>query len=96
MAPLGVRFYCTVSSNVPQMVLIDPLRIRQIIANGVTNALKHTLCGEVRLHVRAKRGVRGRLNGLWLLAIAGTGRSLWSRLTRSVRLSWSIDSDGKP
>ena len=52
MASLGVKFYSTIARNVPPFVFLDPLRIRQIIANGVTNALKYTPSGEVRVHVR--------------------------------------------
>ena len=52
MAQLGVRFYHSTGTDVPEFVNIDALRIRQVIANGVTNALKYTPSGEVRLHVR--------------------------------------------
>ena len=51
MAPLGVAFYSTIARSVPPFVFLDPLRIRQILANGVTNALKYTSLGEVRVHV---------------------------------------------
>ena len=51
MAPLGVTFYSTIARSVPPFVFLDPLRIRQILANGVTNALKYTSLGEVRVHV---------------------------------------------
>ena len=36
----------------PDVVLLDPLRVRQIIANGITKALKYTRSGSVQLHVR--------------------------------------------
>ncbi len=52
MASFGVRFFSTIDDNVPEWVSVDSLRIRQIIANGVTNALKYTPSGQVQLHVR--------------------------------------------
>ena len=51
LAGVHVRFYHTISSAVPSNVHVDPLRLRQIVANGVTNALKHTTAGAVQLHV---------------------------------------------
>lgn len=36
-------------------VLIDPLRLRQILSNLLSNAIKFTDCGYVRLSVQAKR-----------------------------------------
>ncbi len=51
MAAPGVRFYKSIDDAVPEEATLDALRIRQIIANGVTNALKQTHSGEVRLHV---------------------------------------------
>ena len=53
MAHAGVELYSTVAPDVPEQVFVDPLRIRQILANGVTNALKYTPAGEVQLHVMA-------------------------------------------
>ena len=52
MAAAGVTFFHTIDATVPKVALLDPLRIRQILANGVTNALKYTPSGEVRVHVR--------------------------------------------
>jgi hypothetical protein len=31
--------------------LLDPLRVKQILVNGLTNALKHTVSGSVTLQV---------------------------------------------
>jgi hypothetical protein len=42
----------TVADNVPKLIMIDPLRLKQIIANGITNALKNTAAGSVTLQVR--------------------------------------------
>ena len=52
MAAPGVRLSAVVSHEVPSMALLDPLRTRQILANGITNALKFTKQGSVRIQVR--------------------------------------------
>jgi signal transduction histidine kinase len=43
--------YFSASSTLPEYVILDPLRVRQVIANGITNALKYTRTGTVQLHV---------------------------------------------
>ncbi len=45
--PLVVEFDC----NVPEAISSDPLRLRQILLNLVSNALKFSSRGEVRIHV---------------------------------------------
>ena len=40
MVPQGVLFIVDVNATVPNTVFLDPLRIHQLISNGLTNALK--------------------------------------------------------
>src|SRR5688572_19660956 len=45
-----------VSADLPGRVLGDPGRIRQALANLVSNAIKFTAAGEVSIHVAHERG----------------------------------------
>lgn len=45
-----------VGSDVPERVLGDPGRVRQALANLVSNAIKFTAAGEVAIHVTRERG----------------------------------------
>lgn len=52
----NIDFRCNVSHQVPQWVIGDPTRIRQIMNNFVSNALKFTQEGSVRLQACEEAG----------------------------------------
>ncbi len=56
----GLYFKTSVSEDIPDMLILDELRIRQILINLVGNAIKFTHRGYVEVRVRGQRSeVRG-------------------------------------
>ncbi|MCQ3931353.1 MAG: hypothetical protein DPW16_12925 [Chloroflexi bacterium] len=55
----NIRLTCTIASHLPS-VKADVTRIRQVLSNLLTNALRHTPEGEISLQVAA--GPRGRFS----------------------------------
>jgi two-component system, NarL family, sensor histidine kinase EvgS len=53
LAGKQLGFECTVAEDVPQMVYLDPLRLKQVLTNLLSNALKYTARGGVAFHVKA-------------------------------------------
>lgn len=47
----GLQLVCHVQRDVPEVVLGDPGRLRQVLTNIINNAIKFTDTGEVTLHV---------------------------------------------
>ena len=54
-AEKNLAFTCRVCSDVPEKLLGDPLRIKQVLLNLVSNAIKFTEQGEVSLRVRMEK-----------------------------------------
>ncbi len=47
----GVTLSYAIAADVPDVVMLDTLRVKQLFINGVTNALKLTARGFVQLQV---------------------------------------------
>ncbi len=67
----GLAFAMQLASDLPEVVRGDPGRLRQLVTNIVTNGIKFTSEGEVRLAVARAAGADGRI-GLDI-AISDTG-----------------------
>ena len=50
----GIELICDVAPEVPDVVVGDPTRLRQIVVNLLSNALKFTERGEVLLRVEGE------------------------------------------
>ncbi|HJU09225.1 MAG TPA: response regulator, partial [Candidatus Binataceae bacterium] len=57
----GLELLCNISSEAPEHVMGDPVRIRQIVLNLVGNAIKFTDRGEVELEVSVESKERNRV-----------------------------------
>ncbi|CAJ1848237.1 Sensor histidine kinase RcsC [Aeromonas jandaei] len=47
----GIKLTLTIAPDTPEWLMFDPLRVRQILFNLVSNAIKFTHQGEVKIHV---------------------------------------------
>ncbi|NIM11455.1 MAG: response regulator [Candidatus Aminicenantes bacterium] len=52
----GLDFYMEIDPSLPQMLLLDEVRLRQILFNLVGNALKFTEKGRIKIKIKQKKG----------------------------------------
>jgi PAS domain S-box-containing protein len=67
----GLELACHIQRDVPDALVGDPLRLRQVVINLVGNAIKFTEQGEVVLRVEVES--RGEDNDLLRFSVADTG-----------------------
>jgi CheY-like chemotaxis protein len=73
IAANDVKFICTVDNNVPESIIGDPFRVRQILTNLINHSVLNTKKGEIRLRCSLKNNKNGFLTlGFELL---DTGKS---------------------
>ena len=54
-----VKLTCTVDENVPESIIGDPYRLRQILANLINHSIRNTDQGEIRLNCILKNSING-------------------------------------
>jgi PAS domain S-box-containing protein len=66
----GVELACHIAADIPETLVGDPVRLRQVVVNLVGNALKFTERGEVVVQVKGQEGQKG-LEGQKVLGPSG-------------------------
>jgi signal transduction histidine kinase len=66
----GLQLTMTIDGDVPPTITTDPIRLRQVLLNLLTNAIKFTAAGAV--HVEVTR-LRGENKALLQIAVSDTG-----------------------
>jgi len=69
----GLAFHCEVDPDVPEMVIGDPTRLRQILLNLVGNAVKFTERGEVRVELVVAATGDGAVRLRYIVSDTGIG-----------------------
>lgn len=69
----GLEFFMTVSPNVPEYVIGDELRIKQVLNNLLSNALKFTSVGKVTLEVLKTAAMEDRTELFFIVIDSGIG-----------------------
>lgn len=67
----GLNFIKNISAKVPDIIIIDPVRFRQIISNLLSNAVKFTERGDVELKVKFRDS--GNYTGKFDIFVRDTG-----------------------
>ncbi len=68
-----VEFICQVDSHVPALVRGDPGRLRQVLTNLISNAIKFTNYGEVLVRVKQTEAVANTVTLLFEISDTGIG-----------------------
>jgi CheY-like chemotaxis protein len=55
----NVKLSCTIDDNVPESIISDPFRLRQILTNLLNHSIRNTEKGEIRLKCRLKNTTSG-------------------------------------
>jgi signal transduction histidine kinase/CheY-like chemotaxis protein len=69
----GVNLTLDVDPDVPDEIIGDPFRLRQVLSNLISNSVKFTHEGEIRLIVRVDEKYNGNLTLLFEVADTGVG-----------------------
>ena len=68
-----VRFICTIDNRIPESIIGDPFRLRQVLTNLINHSIGHTEKGEIRLSCMLKSNKDGILTLYFELTDTGIG-----------------------
>ncbi len=68
-----IKIISHIASNVPAHVIGDPFRLRQVISNLMSNALKFTHAGEIVINVEVAEEYSGNITLLFVIEDTGIG-----------------------
>ncbi len=71
-----VPLYIHIDSRVPDIIRTDPIRLKQILTNLLSNAFKFTERGSVSLHVTLKQPVNSNNQCVLMIEVVDTGTGL--------------------
>ena len=69
----GLEFFMTISPHVPEYIVSDELRIKQVLNNLLSNALKFTSVGKVTLEVLKTAQVGDKIELFFIVIDSGIG-----------------------
>ena len=69
----SLELECVISDDSPEYLLVDPLRLRQIVSNLIGNAIKFTDCGSITLNIKK---ISGNESNELLIEVIDTGRGI--------------------
>ena len=75
----SIKLQMRVAADLPAALLLDPLRVRQLLFNLVGNAIKYTDHGSVKLHARGGPASAGSNRRTLILEVADTGVGIAER-----------------
>jgi signal transduction histidine kinase/CheY-like chemotaxis protein len=69
----GLKLNIHIDENVPENIIGDPFRLRQVLSNFISNAVKFTHEGEIRVVVKLEEEYNGNVSLLFEIADTGVG-----------------------
>jgi len=93
-AEKGLELACQIQPDIPQMVIGDALRLRQIIINLISNAVKFTDRGTVSVHVQTARQSEKSIELLFSVRDTGTGIAP-DRISQLFNMFTQVDSSSE-
>lgn len=71
----GLQIYACFDPDLPDELYGDPVRIRQILSNFISNAIKFTDTGRIVVRLKVLESISGRVTLQWQVADTGAGIS---------------------